>query len=219
MPVPVPKRSALLLGATGLTGNLLLRLLLEDPKYDTVYAYVRREIDIRHPKLEQRITDWDTLNSAVPAQDVFCCLGTTIRKAGSQEAFKKVDLEYPRKVASLQKAAGSRHFLLISAIGANARSRIFYSRTKGEVEAAITALEYASYSIFQPSLILGDRKERRWAEKISMFLFPLIAPLLIGSWRKYRPIPAHVLAQSMQLAAHVNREGVQVYRYDEMMEK
>lgn len=219
MPALVPERSALIIGATGLTGNLLTGLLLDDARYDKVYAYVRREMDLRHPKLEQRIIDWDTLDSAVPAQDVFCCLGTTIRKAGSQGAFRRVDLEYPSKVATLQRAAGSRHFLLISAIGAKARSRIFYSRTKGEVEAAIGALQYPCYSIFQPSLILGDRKERRWAEKMSMFLLPLIAPLFLGSWRKYRPIPARVLAQSMQSAAHTDCEGMQIYRYDEMMGK
>jgi uncharacterized protein YbjT (DUF2867 family) len=211
------QKKALILGASGLTGNLLLQQLLNNPVYQQVYAYVRREMPVQHPKLIQLVTNYDQLDSAVDADDVFCCLGTTIKKAGSQEAFRQVDLVYPLKVATLQRQSGSTHFLLISAIGANARSGIFYSRTKGEAEEGITALQYPITSIFQPSLIVGNRDERRTGEKIAMYLMPIFAPLLMGSWRKYRPIAVEKLANAMFRAAQdTGRKGLQVYQFDEL---
>ena len=208
-------RTALILGASGLTGQHLLDLLLNDPLYVQITIYVRKPVHISHPKLVQQIVDFEQLDSSVDATDVFCCLGTTIKKAGSQDAFKRVDLIYPQKIAALQLAAGSQKFLVISAVGADANSSIFYSRTKGQLEKALTLLRYPCLCIFRPSFIMGDRAERRVGEKIGIFIAQLISPLLIGPLKKYKPVSALALAKSMQDAAHKFSNGIHVITSDQ----
>ena len=210
------KRTALIIGASGLTGQVLLQLLLADSLYDTVTIYVRKQVNIHHPKLQQQIVNYDKLDSAVQADDVFCCLGTTIKKAGSQQAFRQVDLVYPQKVAELQRNAGSRRFLLISAVGADEQSSIFYSRTKGQVEKAISILQYPCTCIFRPSLIMGERSERRVGEKIAILVAKIIGPLLIGPLRKYQPVSALGIAKAMQHAAHQFEDGIHFIASDEI---
>jgi len=212
----MPQKTALLLGASGLTGQHLLELLLNDPLYDQITVYVRRPVPISHPKLIQQIVDYDQLNTSVDATDVFCCLGTTIKKAGSQEAFKQVDLVYPKKIAALQLAAGSQKFLVISAVGADEHSSIFYSRTKGQLEKALIGLGYPCLCIFRPSFIMGDRAERRVGEKIGIFIAKLISPILIRQLKKYKPVSAFALATSMQHAAHYFENGVHRISSDEI---
>lgn len=208
-------KTALILGASGLTGQHLLDLLLNDPLYAQITIYVRKPVHISHPKLVQQIVDFEQLDSSVDATDVFCCLGTTIKKAGSQDAFKQVDLIYPQKIAALQLAAGSQKFLVISAVGADANSSIFYSRTKGQLEVSLTALGYPCLCIFRPSFIMGDRAERRVGEKIGIFIAQLISPLLIGPLKKYKPVSALALAKSMQDAAHQFSNGIHVITSDQ----
>lgn len=210
------QKTALILGASGLTGQHLLDLLLNDPLYAQITIYVRKPLHISHPKLVQQIVDFDKLDTAVEATDVFCCLGTTIKKAGSQDAFKQVDLIYPQKIASLQLAAGSQKFLVISAVGADASSSIFYSKTKGQLEKALTALGYSSLYIFRPSLITGDRAERRVGEKIAISLAKIISPLLVGPFKKYQSVSASSIAKAMQNAAHHYTEGVHYISSDEI---
>lgn len=210
------QRTALILGASGLTGQELLQLLLNDPLYRLVIVYVRKPIEKSHPKLQQQIMDYEKLDSAVQADDVFCCLGTTIKKAGSQQAFRLVDLVYPQKVAELQRAAGSQRFLLISAVGADERSFIFYSKTKGQVERAIMSLDYPCLCIFRPSLIMGNRTERRTGEKIAMVLAKIIGPLIIGPLKKYQPVSVGSLAKAMQDAAHKCTDGIRFISSDEI---
>jgi len=210
------QRTALILGASGLTGQVLLQLLLADALYSTVTIYVRKQVLINHPKLQQEIVNYDKLDSAVLADDVFCCLGTTIKKAGSQQAFRQVDLVYPQKVAELQKNAGSKRFLLISAVGADEQSSIFYSKTKGQVEKAISVLEYPCTCIFRPSLIMGERSERRIGEKIAIFLAKIIGPILVGPLKKYQPVSALGIAKAMQHKAHQYAEGIHFIASDEI---
>lgn len=209
-------KTALILGASGLTGQHLLELLLNDPLYAQITIYVRKPVHISHPKLVQQIVDFEQLDSSVDATDVFCCLGTTIKKAGSQDAFKRVDLIYPQKIAALQLAAGSQKFLVISAVGADANSSIFYSRTKGQLEKALTLLRYPCLCIFRPSFIMGDRAERRVGEKIGIFIAKLISPFLIGPLKKYKPVSALALAKSMQDAAHHSLNGTHIISSDKI---
>jgi uncharacterized protein YbjT (DUF2867 family) len=201
---------ALIAGSSGLTGGFLLRILLEAPEYREVIAYVRKRTGIQHPKLREVVMDWEKLDAPVPADDVFCCLGTTIKKAGSQEAFRRVDYEYPLHLAELQLEGGSQQFLLVSAIGADASSSIFYSRVKGELEDALQKLGYKSLHIFQPSFIAGPRKEKRVGERIGLAIFSFISPLFIGPLKKYEPIPAEHIARAMYRSAQKNIPGCTV---------
>jgi uncharacterized protein YbjT (DUF2867 family) len=202
---------ALIAGSSGLTGGFLLKILLEAPEYREVIAYVRKRTGIQHPKLREVVMDWEKLDAPVPADDVFCCLGTTIKKAGSQEAFRRVDYEYPLHLAELQLQGGSQQFLLVSAIGADASSSIFYSRVKGELEDALKKLGYKSLHIFQPSFIAGPRKEKRVGERIGLAIFSFISPLFIGPLKKYAPIPAEHIARAMYRSAQKNTTGCTIY--------
>lgn len=210
------QRTALIVGASGLTGQVLLQLLLADSLYSTVTIYVRKQVALHHPKLQQQIVNYEKLETAVQADDVFCCLGTTIKKAGSQQAFRQVDLVYPQKVAELQRNAGSKRFLLISAVGADEQSSIFYSRTKGQVEKAVSVLDYPCTCIFRPSLIMGERAERRVGEKIAIFLAKIIGPILVGPLKKYQPVSALGIAKAMQHAAHQFEDGIHFISSDEI---
>ena len=202
---------ALVAGASGLTGGYLLNLLLEAPEYREVIAYVRKHSGNRHPKLKEVIVDWDMLQEPVVADDVYCCLGTTIKKAGSQEAFRKVDYDYPLQLAQIQFQGGSQQFLLVSAIGADAKSSIFYSRVKGELENALQAIGYTSLQIFRPSFIAGPRNESRPGERIGLAIFSFLSPLFIGPLKKYAPIHAEQIARAMLRTAQKNEQGTKLY--------
>src|SRR5947209_8187192 len=154
-------RAALLLGGSGLVGGFCLQRLLEDSVYGKIISLGRRELPVSHPKLIQYGIAFESLETLeLPRiHDVFCALGTTIRKAGSQEAFRRVDLEFPVSAARLGLKCGAKQFVLVSSVGARPQFGNFYLRTKGEVEQAITALPFASVHTFRPSLLLGERKE------------------------------------------------------------
>jgi len=204
------QRTALLLGATGLTGSLLLNLLLQSEQYNKVIIYVRKPTNQIHPKLVEQIINYDTIETTVEADDVFCCLGTTIKIAKTKEAFEKVDLHYPLKIASLQHKAGSTQFLVVSAMGASATSSIFYSKTKGLMEAGLEAIGFESLFIFRPSFIMGTRKEERMGEKIGIAISKLIAPLMMGPLKNYQPVEASAIAVSMIAHALSNQKGNQI---------
>ncbi|MEI6266022.1 MAG: NAD(P)H-binding protein [Sphingobacteriia bacterium] len=204
------QRTALLLGATGLTGGLLLDLLLASDQYTKVIIYVRKSIQKQHPKLVEQIINYDAIDSAVEVDDVFCCLGTTIKIAKTKEAFEKVDLHYPLKIASLQQKAGSKQFLVVSAMGASAKSAVFYSRTKGLMEEGLAAIGYNGLYIFRPSFIVGDRKEERIGEKIGIVISTILSPIMIGPLRNYRPVKAADIAASMLKHALSGETGKQV---------
>lgn len=208
-------RRALIAGATGLVGGELLRILLDRPEYDRVLSIGRRSLNLTHPKLTQRTVDFDRLSEAADAfqvDDVYCCLGTTIKKAGSQAAQRRVDYEYPLAMARLAAAQGAGQYLLVSSMGADSHSRFFYNRVKGDVEAAVSAAGVPAVQIFRPSLLLGDRQEVRMGERIAVWLSPLYGPLFPA---KYRPIQARDVAQAMVNSALTGAApGVQIHEND-----
>ena len=190
----------MVLGSTGLTGGLLVKKLLGNPGITAVVAPVRRPLEWSHPNLEAPVIDFDDMEAHAAVFDVdvlVCCLGTTIKKAGSKEAFRQVDYSYALNAASLAKEAGAKACILMSAIGASSRSSVFYSRVKGELEDAIRALEFSYLSIYQPSLLLGQREEHRTAEALGMAVMPVANRAMVGPLRKYRAIEAETIAAAM----------------------
>ncbi len=204
-------RSALLVGASGLVGGHCLNLLLENDCYSRVVALGRRILDVSDSKLVQAQVDFERLPDErdwFAVDDVFCCLGSTIAKAGSREAFARVDRDYPRAIAKKALQQGAKQFLLVSSVGANPKSRNFYLRTKGEVERDVSALGFAAVHIFRPSMLLGDREEFRWKEKIFEPVVRMLSVAMIGSLRPYRAIEARDVAKAMVRAAVQNRNGM-----------
>ena len=207
-------RTALLLGASGLVGGHCLRLLLEDEVYGKVRALVRRPLSVEHPKLEQQVIDFDQLDGAaalITGDDVFCCLGTTMKQARSRPAFRRVDFTYPHEIAKRALNNGAEQFLIISSLGARPRSRFYYSRVKGDIEQAIRALDYRSVQIFRPSLLLGDRHPSRLGERLGMSLGKALSLLMTGPLRKYRPIEAETVASAMLAIAREQPKGVNIF--------
>jgi uncharacterized protein YbjT (DUF2867 family) len=202
----VAERCVLLAGATGLVGGECLARLAADEAVSAVTALVRRmpADSSRHDrKVRFAEVDFDRLEEHRPlfaVDQVVCALGTTIKQAGSREAFRRVDFDYPLAIARLALDAGARHFLLVSSLGADARSSVFYSRVKGELEQAVLALGYPSVTIVRPSLLLGDRQEFRLGEEIAK-RFAWVTP------RKYRPVQARDVAATLISAARENRPG------------
>lgn len=210
-------RSALIVGASGLVGGHCLALLLADKAYGEIVSLGRRSLPVEHPKLRQHIVDFDNLASQkhlLRADDVFCCLGTTIKQAGSKEAFRKVDFTYPSETASLAAENGAQQFLIVTALRANTRSPIFYNRVKGETEAAVSRLPFQSVHIFRPSLLLGERAEPRVGEQAAEEALKLFSFMLAGRLAKYRPIHARRVAASMIRVAKEDRRGVHVIESD-----
>lgn len=197
-------RSALLVGATGLIGSRLLTRLLAHPEYERVTVWVRRPVSLEIHKFAQAVVDFERLQdyaAHLVADDVYVALGTTIKKAGSQDAFRRVDHDYPIEIARIALRRGARRFLLVSALGADARSRVFYNRVKGETETEIRALGLPKVWFFRPSLLLGERQEFRRGERIAQAVGKVIGPALIGPARRYRPIAADAVAAAMIYAA------------------
>ncbi|GAF09484.1 oxidoreductase [Paenibacillus pini] len=209
---------ALVLGATGLVGEQVVHELLEHDAYSCVKVLVRRPLEISHPKLLQQIADWDRLDEQEAffegVEDVFCCLGTTIRKAGSRENFRRVDFEYPLAAARLAQKQGVRQFLIVTAMGANASSRIFYNRTKGEIEDALTIAGLKGLHLFRPSMLLGYRPKKRFVEDLGGRMMKVLDPIMTGSAAKYKAIPAETVARAMVNIALTCVPGVHVYPND-----
>jgi uncharacterized protein YbjT (DUF2867 family) len=211
------QRTALLVGASGLVGGELLKALLADDAYAHVTALVRKPLPVAHPKLTQETVDFANLPAVagkITAQDVFCTLGTTIAKAGSQEAFRKVDYVYPLAVAEMAILRGAEQYLIVTAIGADARSPIFYSRTKGEIEQAIEALGYKTFVSFRPSFLAGDRPEKRLGETLGIGVAKFWSFTMIGPLAKYRVIDASVVAAAMVLEAKRSAAGRRIIESD-----
>ena len=195
-------RSAIVVGATGLVGSKLVAVLLADPVYDTIHLLVRRTLARSDPRLREHLVDFAYLAKFdMPvADDVYCCLGTTIGIAGSQQAFREVDYAYPLAVARGALHRGAQQFLFISAMGADPRSSVFYSRVKGELEDAIAALGYHAAIAFRPSLLAGKRMEHRSGERIALMVLQPVRWLIP---RKYRPVADVAVARAM--AAYAKR--------------
>lgn len=191
-------KTALLTGATGLVGKQVLHNLLNSNDYSEVKVLTRRSTGIQHQKLTEIRFDFDNPDaSLVKADDIYCCLGTTIKKAGSEEAFRKVDFLYPVQVGRAAKLNGSEKYLIVSSMGADARSVIFYNRVKGEVEKELTDLQFSTLHILRPSLLLGDRGETRLGEKIGEVLARIVNPIMVGPLKKYAAIESEKVANAM----------------------
>ena len=206
-------RNVLVLGATGLVGRALVDLLLREPTILSVIALVRRAADLpSDPKLAVHLTDFEHLDDHAEVfhvDQVFCALGTTMRLARTQDRFRRVDHDYPLQAAQLSRAGGATHYLLVSAIGADPASRIFYNRVKGETEADITRVGLPNLTIARPSLLVGPRSEWRLGERLGHVLGLLAPPA-------YRPIAATDVAAALTLAARGSRLGVRILTSKEM---
>jgi len=217
--VALSTRTALVAGASGLVGSQVLRLLLEDPTYSRVTVLARRELPLSHKKLEQRIASFDRLAQIADfprVHDVFCCLGTTMKQAGSPDAFRKVDFTYVVELARVAVRHRASQFLVVTAVGADPQSRILYSRVKGEAEEALRRLQFESIQIFRPSLVVGARAQSRLAERVARLLGLLVGWALVGPLSRYRPIKAEALARAMVRVARDAPRGTHVYESKEI---
>lgn len=209
-------KTALVAGSTGLIGSQLLELLLNDDRYSKVIAVSRKKLTSSSAKLINVVCELNQLanhQEQLKADDVFCCLGTTIKKAKSKEAFRAVDFDAPLSLAQISKVQGAKKFLLISALGSNKNSSIFYNQVKGEVEESIRNVGFDSFPILRPSLLLGLRKEHRSGEeagKVFDKLFGWAVP------KKYRPIESIKVARAMLNFAQQDQSGNFVHESLEM---
>ena len=215
---PAMQKTALLAGATGLIGAQLLPLLLASERYAKVIVVGRRAVPTIHPKLVQVTTELDQLEAVrlrLIADDVYCCLGTTMKQAGSKEAFFKVDFLYVVQLAAVSASNFASRLLVVSSMGADAESRIYYSRVKGEMEAAVRQAPFRAIHIFRPSLLLGARDRPRAGESVAAVLMRAAAPLLRGPLLKYRPVTGAAVAAAMLRAAEDGGGGVRVHESEE----
>lgn len=195
---------ALILGASGLVGEKLLKETLNDDYYHEVTVLVRRPLKVVDKKLKEVVVDYDQMekySEEFSVDHVYCCLGTTLKKAKTKNNFKKVDYEYPLRAAKLSKQKNVKHYVLVSAIGADASSPIFYTRIKGQVEEAIKRLGLKSFTALRPSLLLGNRYENRLGEKLGIGLAKLLAPAFVGPLKKFRAVDVRQVARCMIQAA------------------
>lgn len=211
-----PGRTALVAGATGLVGGAVLRRLATEPGYARVVALTRRALGRSYgDRVGETLIDFEglaTAGASVAADHVYCALGTTIRQAGSQEAFRRVDHDYVVTLARAAREQGARHFLLVSSLGADPRSRVFYLRVKGEVEAAVQTVGYPSITIVRPSLLLGHREEFRLGESLAKPLGWLLPS-------RVRPVRARAVAATLIRAALDDRPGVRIIESRDITER
>ena len=209
----------LIIGSTGFVGSYLIQELFNSTNFDLVTALVRKPSLASHPKLKEIIFDFENepeIEKLEPVNHVFCCLGTTIKTAGSKDAFRFVDYELPLRFAQWAEKIKADSFSIVTAMGANSDSSIFYNRTKGELEDEIKKLSISIIQIFQPSLIMGPRKEPRFGEPIIKGLMTVINPIMIGRLKKYRGIHAQTIAKGMVFYLENSRQGVSVFESDQI---
>ena len=212
-------RTALISGASGLVGGELLEALLSDSSVVRVDSLVRRPSGRSSDTLAEHVVDFGNLSAAALAlkvDEAYCCLGTTMRTAGSREAFRQVDLDAVVAFSRLAAAAGARSLAVVSSVGADPSARSFYLRTKGEMERELAALGLSSLVILRPSLLLGERRETRWGERAGELGLRLASPLLRGSLARYRPVHARAVARAMIAASRRAVPGVRVVESDEI---
>lgn len=209
-------KTALVAGSTGLIGSQLINLLLNDSRYSRIIAISRAPIELSHPKLENVVLDFDQLkqhNQALRCKDIFCCLGTTIKKVKTKEAFRKVDFDYPLELAKIGKELGAEKYLLVSALGANKNSSIFYNRVKGEIEDAIAKIGIPTLHIFRPSLLVGPRSEQRGGEESVKWVYRIFGFIIPA---KYKAIESIKVARAMISLAQEKGNGVIIHESKEL---
>jgi uncharacterized protein YbjT (DUF2867 family) len=213
-------RIALVAGGSGLVGERLLPLLLNGGGYTRVYALSRRALPMDHPRLANRVVRFDAPLAAqlkgLTCQDAFCCLGTTMREAGSPEAFRAVDHDLVLDFARLALKAGAERLVVLSSIGADRAARAFYLRVKGEMEHSLETVGFRALDFMQPSLLLGARRHLRPLEFVAQALMWAARPLFLGPAMRYRAIEADTVAAAMYGVARIGRRGVNRHQYDDM---
>ncbi|NQZ75095.1 MAG: oxidoreductase [Ekhidna sp.] len=217
------KRSAVVIGASGLIGRQLVRLLVSDERYDLITVIVRRSLNLSDQKIKEIILEdfsrLSDITSDISGNDYFCTLGTTIKKAGSKKAFLQVDVEYPLIFGQNARNDKSfRQFLIVSAVGANASSMIFYNRAKGEMEERLQKLGLDALKIFQPSLLLGDRDEFRFLEEVAKIFSNIASLFIIGSKKRVGAIRDGEVAKAMIEVACEDKEGFNRYSPSQMID-
>lgn len=208
------QKTALLFGATGLVGGYCLEYLLAAETYQKVRVFGRRKVDLDHPKLEQHKVDFNQLEQVeelINGDDLYCCIGTTIKKAGSEAAFRRVDYTFAHRIAELGVKNKVNQFLLVSSVGADKDSLFFYNQVKGELEDEIKLMPYWAIHIFQPSILLGERNENRWGESIAQKIGKFVDDLTGNLLKKYKPVEAEAVAKAMIMAAQKTQKGVHFY--------
>lgn len=210
---------AVVAGATGLVGRYLLEVLLEDSFYDQIVVLVRRPLERFERKLEQRMVDFETLRATDLAggTHLFCCLGTTMKKAGSKAAFRRVDYDYPLMMARLGQEAGALRYMLVSSVGTDPDAGSFYLQVKGELERDLEAIHFEATHVFRPAVLLGRREESRGGEQWAARLSLAFEWMMVGGLSKYRPMPAGVLAASMAAAGERGEPGRHVHHYNQIV--
>ncbi len=200
-------KRAILAGATGLIGSQVLDLLIRDNSYQSVIAITRKALTISNPKLQNLVFDFDRMSDfsdLLKGDDVYCCMGTTIKQAGTKEAFRKVDFSYPVDLANITQQQGARQFLLVTALGANKSSSIFYNQVKGEVEEAISSIGFITLHIFQPSMLIGPRRDARSGETAGQGVMKFLDFMIP---KKYKAIESSKVAKAMINFASRNDTG------------
>lgn len=215
------RKTAVVLGATGLIGQHLVQELLQNEFFSKVRILVRRPLTINHPKADIQVVNFNDEKDIAARIDIgdviFCCIGTTRKKVkGNKTEYRKVDYDIPIITARLGIQHGFNQFLIVSAIGANPIAANFYLQLKGCIEEDVTALPFESIHIFRPSILLGKREEFRFGENFGKVVMNAISFIFLGAWRKYKPIAAADVAKAMVAAANKEIAGVHMYEYDEM---
>lgn len=212
---------AIVFGATGLVGSVLLKQLCESPVYSEVVTFSRKSLSFNHPKIKEvfnYFTDLTSIKNSLHGDDLFCCLGTTIKKAGSQENFKKIDFELPVQLAKMAEENKIKGFFVVSSIGADPKSSNFYLRTKGEMEKEVLDCNIPKIAIVRPSMLLGKRDEFRFGEEIGKMLMKTFSIFVTGRFRKYRAIQAETVARAMIVIANDDNSDQDIYESDELIE-
>jgi uncharacterized protein YbjT (DUF2867 family) len=214
------RRIALLAGTTGLTGSSCLELLNDDVRYSQVKCLTRRPIEFGSPKITNIICDFaqlEKVEARLVCDDVYCCLGTTMKKAGSQERFEEIDRNYVVNLAKIAKKHGAKNFAVVSSLGADANSSIFYNRVKGKMENDILAIGFEKVVIIRPSLLTGERTEHRRGEKIGVVFSRAIAPIFFGPLKRYKPISAYKVASSLIALNFRNDLAKPIFESEELL--
>jgi uncharacterized protein YbjT (DUF2867 family) len=214
-------KTAIVIGATGLIGNLLINKLLTDDRYQTIKVFVRRPINISNPKLEEHIVNFDEIDewkNKIAGDELFSAMGTTIRKAKSTTVQYKVDVTYQYECAKSASENGVKNYFLVSSSGANAKSKLFYLRIKGELDEKVQQLSFSKIKIFRPSLLLGERPEKRFGEKAAENILKIIVPIF-PFLKNQRPIEGEKVANAMISSANRNdNDRIRIYELDEIFE-
>ena len=207
-------KTAIVLGATGLVGGHLIEQLVQHDAYTRVVALSRRPLEYEHPKLQVALLDFDNPDpDKIKGDDLYCALGTTLRKAGSKEAQYRIDCTYPYEIGKIARQNGVQQYVLVSSIGASTKTGNFYLRTKGELEQKLTDLDFPGLIIGRPSAILGDRGEFRLGEKIGIFLVQVLKPFVP---KRYRGIQAAQIARALIASAVEGQEGTRIIESDQL---